>query len=170
MTQTTMTEAVKRSGVSRPTFKNRYVKTGLIKVIETNGKQYVKTAELNKALAKPQKKAPTKRVTKPKPKTSLKPPTKLTETDKLKLQLKKLRAELKISKTDNELHQKQIESLNRKNANLNRRLSPSLAKAKTTVKPKQLQAKPIALSTPKPRVRKGSSENEHWVDKWWDSF
>ena len=107
-------------------------------------------------------------------------PTKLTDVEKLKLQIKNLRASLKETTTENELQKKQIVSLTRKNTNLMRKLdTPS-----TVTKPKARtnKAKPISLALPKQETKlrpktstrakqkAGDSDNEKWVDKWWETF
>ena len=180
MSKLTIVEAVKRSGVSRTTFTNRYLKTGLVTTFDLDGKKYIKTAELTKAIATLKKKAPVKSTTARSKPISAK--EKLTDVEMYKLKIKQLRAQLKTATSDNELLQKENESLGRKNVSLSRRLSTSPTKAKTTSKPK---TKPpiITLSLPdvtpeksiqeakqKPRQRKEVSDNVHWVDKWWDGF
>jgi hypothetical protein len=107
-------------------------------------------------------------------------PAKLTEVEKLKLQIKNLRASLKEATTENELQKKQIVSLTRKNTNLMRKLdTPS---AVTKPKARTNQAKPISLALPKQETKlrpktstrakqkAGDSDNEKWVDKWWETF
>ena len=114
--------------------------------ITTKAKASLITKKAPSSAKKPVvRKAPT---TVPKTKTA---PAKPTEIEKLKLQIKNLRASLKETKTENELQQKQIASLTRKNANLTRKLdAPSTAT--------------------KPKARTSNSDNEKWVDKWWETF
>ena len=72
ITKLTIAEAVKRSGVSRPTFNSRYIKTELVTVLKENGKQYIKAAELTKAINQQKKKTTPVKKAKPSQLTLLK--------------------------------------------------------------------------------------------------
>ena len=145
-------------------------------------------------MSKAKKIAPTKITAKPKPKpaavkstakakaatstvTSKTAPAKLTEVEKLKLQIKKLRASLKEATSENELQQKQIASLTRKNTNLSRKLDTTLAVTKPKTRAKAITLtlpetpkKPRSTAKPRSKQQSSDSNNEQWVDKWWDTF
>ncbi|PWQ97550.1 hypothetical protein [Leucothrix arctica] len=73
------------------------------------------------------------------------------EVDKLKLQVRQLRKDLKASQAQNETLKQEVETLNKKNASLMRRRAAGNPRAKSAAK-------------------KDESNEQTWVDKWWESF